>query len=54
MALRWTAVVPLVMAVGYLLLLLYFRAKGGYSQEVLHGAPPDGERYTGGVEGPVE
>jgi hypothetical protein len=54
MALKWTAVVPLTMAAGYLLLLIYFRAKGGYQVEVLHGKRPDGERYTGGVEGPVE
>lgn len=53
-ALRWTAIVPLTMAVGYLLILLYFKAKGGYKQEVLHGAEPEGEHYTGGVEGPVE
>jgi MFS family permease len=30
MALRWTAAVPGIMAVGYLLLILYFRATGGY------------------------
>jgi len=54
MALQWTAVVPLAMAFGYLILVLYFRAKGGYSQEVLHGAPPVGEHHTGGAEGPVE
>jgi hypothetical protein len=54
MALKWTAAVPLAMAVGYLMLLLYFRAKGGYQVEVLHGKPSDGERYTGGVEGPVK
>ncbi len=54
MALRWTAAVPAAMAVGYLILVLYFQAKGGYKVEVLHGAKPDGEHYTGGVEGPVE
>ena len=32
MALKWTAVVPLAMAVGYLILLIYFRATGGYKQ----------------------
>jgi MFS family permease len=32
MSLKWTALVPLLMAVGYLLLILYFRAKGGYTQ----------------------
>jgi hypothetical protein len=30
MALRWTAAVPAVMAVLYLLLIIYFRATGGY------------------------
>jgi len=54
MALRKTAIVPAIMALGYLLLIIYFRFKGGYRAEVLHGAPPDGEKYTGGVEAPVE
>jgi MFS family permease len=36
-ALEWTAVVPAAMAVGYLLLLLYFAARGGYKQETLSG-----------------
>jgi MFS family permease len=30
MALKWTAIIPLFMAIGYLLLILYFRSKGGY------------------------
>ncbi|MAT13819.1 MAG: MFS transporter [Planctomyces sp.] len=54
MALRYTAIVPFMMAIGYLILVIYFRAKGGYKQEVLHGEEPDGERYTGGVEAPLE
>ena len=29
-ALRWTALVPLTLAVSYLILLFYFRAQGGY------------------------
>ena len=29
-ALRWTAAIPAAMAVGYLLLVLYFRMRGGY------------------------
>ncbi len=29
-AFRWTSLVPLTMALGFLLLLLYFRAQGGY------------------------
>lgn len=35
MALKWTALVPFVMAIGFLILILYFRAQGGYSQVVL-------------------
>ncbi len=54
MALVKTAFVPAMMAVGYLILIIYFRLKGGYRVEVLHGQPPNGEKYTGGVEAPVE
>lgn len=54
MALKLTALVPTAMAIGYLLLLLYFQSKGGYQQEVLHGEEPEGEHYTGGVEAPME
>jgi len=38
MSLKWTALVPLVMAVGYLLLILYFKAKGGYQQVHIEGS----------------
>jgi len=54
MALRKTAIVPAMMAVGYLILIIYFRLKGGYRVEVLHGKPIEGEKYTGGVEAPLE
>lgn len=54
MALICTALVPLIMAFGYFILVMYFRSKGGYQVEVLHGEAPVGEHYTGGVEGPVE
>ncbi len=54
MALKATAIVPATMAVGFLILVFYFMAKGGYKVEVLHGAEPEGEHYTGGVEGPAE
>jgi MFS family permease len=54
LAFRYTALVPLTMAIGYLALVIYFRTKGGYRVEVLHGAKPIGEHYTGGMEGPVE
>jgi len=32
MSLKWTSLVPLIMAAGYLLLILYFKARGGYKQ----------------------
>ncbi len=56
MALKWTAVVPLAMAIGYLLLVLYYASQGGYKQKVLHTVEPgaEGEEYTGGVKGPVQ
>jgi len=47
MALKLTSYVPLVMAALYLLLLLYFRATGGY--KALHVS---GEEASGGVPGP--
>jgi MFS family permease len=48
MSLKWTALVPAMMAVGYLLLIVYFRAKGGYKPVRL-----DAEKLTGGVAAPV-
>jgi hypothetical protein len=32
MSLKWTSLVPLAMAIGYLLLIVYFKATGGYKQ----------------------
>jgi hypothetical protein len=40
MSLKWTALVPLAMAIGYLLLILYFKARGGYSQVHIENAGP--------------
>lgn len=48
MSLKWTALVPVLMAMGYLLLILYFKAKGGYRQ--VHIEPG---KITGGVQTPV-
>jgi hypothetical protein len=42
------------MAVGYLLLIGYFRLRGGYTAEVLVGHAAEDEKFTGGVEGPIE
>lgn len=53
-ALEMTAVVPAAMAVGYLLLLLYFLAIGGYKAEVLVGHAANDEKFTGGTQGPAE
>ena len=53
-ALTWTAAVPAMMAVGFLLLIIYFRARGGYKAEVLVGHAAEDERFTGGTEGPGE
>jgi hypothetical protein len=39
-ALTWTAAVPAAMALGYLLLLLYFRFTGGYKQVHIGGEEP--------------
>lgn len=54
MALQWTALVPAMMAVGYLILILYFKSQGGYKAEVLVGHAAEDEEFTGGVAGPVE
>lgn len=54
MALKWTAIVPLTMAIGFGLLFAYFKATGGYQAVELRSHHPDGEEFTGGVEGPVQ
>ena len=48
--LRVVAWLPAFMFLCYVLLILYFRSRGGYEQVVLRA----GEEGTGGVEGPVE
>ena len=53
MALKWTAVVPAAMALGFLALFVYFRMTGGYQAIELRGHHPKGEEFTGGVPGPV-
>jgi len=53
-ALATMAIFPCIMLVGYLILILYFKSKGGYSAEVLVGHAAKDEEFTGGVEGPVE
>jgi hypothetical protein len=52
--LLWTALIPATMAVCYLLLIIYFRARGGYVAEVLVGHAAKDEEFTGGTAGPGE
>lgn len=54
MALKWTSLVPLTLAIGFGLLFAYFKATGGYQAVELRGHHPEGEEFTGGVEGPVQ
>jgi MFS family permease len=54
MALTWTAVVPAMMAIGYLILILYFWSRGGYQAQVLLEHKANDEQFTGGVEGPAD
>jgi hypothetical protein len=54
MALRLTAAVPACMAVLYLLMIFYFKSKGGYKAQEIHSAHEEGERMSGGIEGPAE
>ena len=54
MALTWTAVVPAMMAIGYLILILYFWSQGGYTAQVLLEHKANDEQFTGGVEGPAD
>jgi MFS family permease len=53
-ALTWTAAVPAMLAVGFLILIVYFKATGGYKAEVLVGHKAEDEKFTGGTEGPGE
>jgi hypothetical protein len=54
MALKWTALVPLSMAIGFSILFVYFQMTGGYQAIELRGHHPEGEEFTGGVPAPVE
>jgi MFS family permease len=47
-------VFPIIMLVGYVLLIAYFKARGGYKAEVLVGHKAVDEKFTGGVPGAIE
>lgn len=48
------AVFPAIMLVGYIILLVYFRSRGGYAAQVLTGHAAEDKKFTGGVTGAVE
>ncbi len=52
-ALRNMAVFPAIMLVGSIILIVYFRSRGGYRAQVLTGHAAEDEKFTGGVEAAV-
>ena len=54
LALADIAVLPAIMCACYLGLIVFFKSRGGYKAEVLTGHAADDEKFTGGVQGPVE
>ncbi len=53
-ALAKIALLPAVMCVCYLILIMYFKSKGGYEAQVLTGHAAIDEKFTGGTVGPGE
>jgi MFS family permease len=53
-ALANMVVFPVIMLVGYLILIAYFTMRGGYKAEVLVGHKAVDAKFTGGLEGAVE
>jgi MFS family permease len=53
-ALAKIAVLPAIMCVCYLILIGYFKSRGGYRAQVLTGHSADDEKFTGGVPGAIE
>lgn len=53
-ALAKIAVLPAIMLVCYLILIAYFKSRGGYKAQVLTGHAADDEKFTGGVPGALE
>ena len=48
------AILPAIMCVCYLILIGYFRSRGGYKAQVLTGHSANDEEFTGGIRAPVE
>jgi hypothetical protein len=53
-ALKNMAIFPAFMLVCYIILIIYFKSRGGYSAQVLTGHAAEDKKFTGGVVGPVE
>lgn len=53
-ALAKIAVLPAIMFVCYLVLIVYFKSRGGYQAQVLTGHAAADEKFTGGTLGPGE
>jgi hypothetical protein len=53
-ALATMAIFPSIMFVCYLILIIYFRSRGGYQAQVLTGHAADDAEFTGGTKGPGE
>jgi MFS family permease len=45
---------PMFMLVCYIILIIYFRTRGGYSAQVLTGHAAEDKKFTGGVAGAIE
>jgi MFS family permease len=45
---------PMFMLAAYIIMIIYFRSRGGYRAQVLTHHMTDEKKYTGGVQGPVE
>ena len=52
--LKKIAILPAIMCVCYLILIGYFRSRGGYQAQVLTGHAAKDEKFTGGAGGPDE
>jgi MFS family permease len=53
-ALAIVAICPGIMLVCYLILIAYFRSKGGYKAQILTGHSAEDAVFTGGVVGPAD
>jgi MFS family permease len=53
-ALGTMAIFPCIMLAAYLILIVYFKSRGGYKAEVLTGHAAEDAKFTGGVPAAVE